>query len=59
MQEILESIKNGQRKQSLEQLKESAYILEDLFEVLLNHGEPEEVIRMYRVAVSQGYIKFN
>ena len=34
MEEIIESIINGQRKQALEQLLESSYLLEDLFEEL-------------------------
>ena len=58
MNEILESIQNGQRKQALAQLYASAYQLEDLFQALLEANEPEEIIKMYRVAVSTGYIKF-
>ena len=58
MNEILESIQNGQRKQALVQLYTSAYQLEDLFQALLEANEPAEIIKMYRVAVSTGYIKF-
>ena len=58
MEEIIESIINGQRKQALEQLMDSAYLLEDLFEELLNQNMPNEIIAMYRVAVRVGYIKF-
>ena len=56
--EIIESIMNGQRKQALEQLMESSYLLEDLFDELLNQNMPNEIIAMYRVAVRVGYIKF-
>jgi len=57
MEEIIESIINGQRKQAIEQLKESPYTLDDLFEELLDQSiESKEIIRMYRVALSTGYI---
>ena len=56
---IIESIINGQRKQALDQLCDSAYLLEDLFELLLEKQMPEEIIRMYRVAVNSGYISLN
>ena len=58
MEEIIESIMNGQRKQALEQLMESSYLLEDLFEGLLSQNMPNEIITMYRVAVRVNYIKF-
>ena len=58
MKEIIESIMNGQRKQALEQLMESSYLLEDLFEELLSQNMPNEIITMYRVAVRVNYIKF-
>lgn len=58
MEEIIESIMNGQRKQALEQLMESSYLLEDLFEELLSQNMPNEIITMYRVAVRVNYIKF-
>ena len=58
MEQIIESIMNGQRKQALEQLMESSYLLEDLFEELLSQNMPNEIITMYRVAVRVGYIKF-
>ena len=57
MEEIIESIVNGQRKQALEQLMDSAYLLEDLFEELLNQNMQREIITMYRVAVGVGYMK--
>lgn len=58
MEEIIESIMNGQRKQALEQLMESSYLLEDLFEELLSQNMPNEIITMYRVAIRVNYIKF-
>ncbi len=58
MEEIIESIMNGQRKQALEQLMDSSYLLEDLFEELLSQNMPNEIITMYRVAVRVNYIKF-
>ena len=58
MEYILESIMNGQRKQALEQLMDSDYLLEDLFEELLSQNMSNEIITMYRVAVRVGYIKF-
>lgn len=58
MEKIIRSIINGQRKQALEQLKESPYLLVDLFEELLTRGMCKEIIAMYRVAISKGYITF-
>ena len=58
MEQIIESILVGQRIQALEQLKASQYLLEDLFEKLLELGIPKEIITMYRVAVNQGYLTF-
>lgn len=58
MEQIIESILVGQRKQALQQLIDSQYLLEDLFEYLLEYNMPHEIITMYRIAVSQGYITF-
>ena len=58
MEQIIESILVGQRIQAIEQLKASQYLLEDLFEKLLELGIPKEIITMYRVAVNQGYLTF-
>ena len=58
MDEIIESIRNGQRKQALEQLLQSSYLLDDLFERLLEEGMAKEIITMYRIALNQGYIHF-
>jgi len=57
MNEILESIANGQRKQAIEQLKESDFGLDDLFEALVLDGLGLECVVVYRVAVSVGYIE--
>ena len=59
MQEIIESIINGQRKQALEQLKRSQCTLEDLFEYLLTENMCEEIVTMYRIAISTGYLRFS
>ena len=56
---IIESIINGQRKQAIAQLCDSRYLLEDLFERLLEEQMPEEIMRMLRVAINSGYISFN
>ena len=58
MHEILNSILNGQRVQALEQLIDSQLTLDDLFEELLFHQMPKEIIIMYRVAINQGYLTF-
>lgn len=58
MDEIIDSIRNGQRKQALEQLFQSPYLLDDLFECLLREDMAKEIITMYRIAVSTGYITF-
>ena len=59
MDKIIESICNGQRKQALDQLCDSRYLLEDLFERLLEKQMPKEILCMFRVAVNSGYISFN
>ena len=58
LETIVESITNGQRRQALEQLLDSKYLLEDLFEYLLELNQPQEIITMYRVAVNTNYITF-
>ena len=58
MEDIINSIINGQRKQALEQLIDSQYLLEDLFEELLSQDMANEIITMYRIAVSNEYIIF-
>lgn len=56
MDEIIESIRNGQRKQALTQLMEGSYPLEHLFERLIDEDMVEDIIPMYKVAISTGYI---
>ena len=58
LETIVESIINGQRRQALEQLSDSKYLLEDLFEYLLELNQPQEIITMYKVAVNSNYITF-
>ena len=58
MEQIIGSIINGQRKQALQQLSDSQYLLEDLFEELLELNMPHEIITMYRIAVNQDYLTF-
>lgn len=58
MEEIIESIKNGQRKEALEQIKVSSYLLEDIFEELLSLDMANEIIKLYRVAINCEYITF-
>lgn len=57
MNDIIESIINGQRKQAIEQLKDSHYLLVDLFEELQAQDMEHEIIPMYRVASRMNYIK--
>ena len=58
MDEIIDSIYNGQRKQALEQLINSQYLLEDLFERLLEEGMYKDIVSIYKIAVRMGYITF-
>lgn len=58
MEDIINSIINGQRKQALEQLIDSPYLLEDLFEELLSQDMANEIITMYRIAINTEYIIF-
>lgn len=56
MNEIIESIINGQRKQAIEQLKESPFRMADLMEELQDAEMQDEIIKIYRVALHTGYI---
>lgn len=56
MEEIIESIRNGQRKQALHQLINSSFTLDDLFVELEWNNQSHEIIVMYRIAVNQGYL---
>ena len=57
MDDIIESIINGQRKQALEQLKESPWYLIDLIEELQERDLDNEILSIVRVADNHGYIK--
>ncbi|MDD3466549.1 MAG: hypothetical protein PHE67_05295 [Campylobacterales bacterium] len=59
MEAVIESIINGQRKQAIAQIKEMNIDLEDVFEYLLNNDMSDEIIRMYKVAISVGYLTVN
>lgn len=61
MEEILESITNGQRKQALKQMNEAGIDFEDMIEAVGNDDYlgVKEVITMIKIAVSTGYISFN
>lgn len=56
MEEIIESIINGQRKQAIEQLKDSSYGLDDLFEELIGLNMADETVKMLRVAINTKYL---
>lgn len=57
MEEILNSIINGQRKQALEQLKESDYTLVDLIEEINRElDDLHEATTIINIAFSTGYI---
>ena len=56
MDEIIESIINGQRKQAIEQLKENSLGLDDLFEELISLNMEDETVKMLRVAINVKYI---
>lgn len=56
MEEIIESIINGQRRQAIEQLKESSFGLDDLFEELISLDMAEETVKMLRVAINVKYL---
>ena len=58
MDVVIESIRNGQHKQALEQLLDSSYFLEDLFERLLKEDMAKEIITMYRIAIRNKYLIF-
>ena len=58
MQEIIDSIHNGQRKQALRMCINSQFTLDDLFEELYQHAMFYEIIIMYRIAVNHDYLTF-
>lgn len=57
MEEIIESIINGQRKQALTQLSESAFTFEDLAQEVLVNFETNELLTMLKVAIRIGYLR--
>ena len=59
MDEIIESIENGQRIQALKQLVESPYGLSDLLEELNGLSMYDEIIRMVRVSENIDFIEYN
>jgi hypothetical protein len=56
MNEIIESIRNGQRKQAIEQLKESSVLFTDLIEELVEQDMIDEIPKIIRIAQTAGYI---
>lgn len=58
MNEILDSIINGQRIQAIEQLAESTYTFDELLEAIYdsNSFDDYEMVRITRVAIAQGYL---
>ena len=56
METIIESIINGQRKQALNQLKESYYNLADLFEALQDQEMNKEVITLTNILINNEMI---
>lgn len=59
MDEIINSIINGQRKQALRQLSESRFTFLDLIQELDNLNMSGETLRLVRVAENSGYISYN
>jgi hypothetical protein len=57
MNEILDSIGNGQRKQALTQLDDSTYTMRELFDELETRRDYHEILVMFSIAQSQDYIK--
>jgi len=59
MEEIVESIHNGQRRQALKQIAASDYIFEDCLKYIAEAISCEEAMVMLHVAINQNYISFN
>ncbi len=59
MDEIIESIVNGQRKQALRQLDESPYFFSELIESLIERDMIDEVVGFLRAAENNEYIKYD
>jgi hypothetical protein len=58
MDEIIQSIMNGQRKQAIEQLKDSSVLFDELIEELISRNMVDEIPKMIRIAISVKYIIF-
>ena len=59
MDEIIETIENGNRKAALGMLQESHYDFIDLITKLQGLGEVSEVVRMMNTAYHIGYLTEN
>jgi len=59
LEEIIESIVNGQRKQALAQLKDSDKTFMDLLEELEDRSMSYEILTMTRVALNNDYLVSN
>ena len=58
MEQILDSIRNGQGKQAIEQLKESSFCFTDLLEELRAEGMEADMIKMVKIGESVGFITY-
>ena len=56
MDNIIESIVNGGRKQALQQLRDSEYTFEDLIVELETQSMNDEILRMLRIAINTSYL---
>ena len=52
LQEMLDSIINGQRMAALKQLQSSSYYFEDLMEYMKEQGYMHELITLVKVAIN-------
>ena len=59
MEEIVESIRNGQRRQALKQIADSNYIFEDCLKYIAEIISCEEAVVIIHIAIRQDYISFN
>ena len=56
MEEITDSIGNGQRKEALRKLEDSTYTMRELFDELEAMGKHHEVLVMFTIAQNNNYI---
>ncbi len=59
MNEILELIDAGNRREALQLLNESQYTFMDLLETVEDEFQSSELLKIIRVAIDQSYISFN